>query len=332
MRKVVAISVLLTFALTLPGSVRTVQAKTSNMIRIATLAPRDTDLTRGFTRIDRALRKATGDSWGIQLYPGGIAGDEKDVVRKMRVGQMDGSIVTATGLSLIVPEVAVLNSPGVIDDYAELARVQKLMNDEWNTTFEKKGFHLVSWGTAGQLRFFSKSPATKVADIKKMRPWVWPESHPMKTFYKVVGATGVPLGVPEVYGALQTGMIDSVIASCMAFVALQWHTKLKFLTNRTNGVLVGAMVMNKQKWDSIPEDVRATLNQQIKENTEGDSEGVRVNDKKAYDKLLQRGYTATEYSNVKEYEKVQADVRNHMVGRVYPKELLDRVMKAAKGK
>ena len=332
MRKAVASTLLLAFAMAIPGSVETVQAKAQNLIRIATLAPRDTDLTRGFTRIDRALRTATSDSWGIQLYPSGIAGDEKDVIRKMKIGQMDGSIVTSTGLSQIVPAVTVMNSPGVISSYAELERVQKAMNVEWAQTFDKAGFKLISWGEAGQLRYFSKTPITKPADFKTLRPWVWPESSVMKAIFKAVGATGVPLGVPEVYGALQTGMIDSVTASALAVVALQWHTKMKFVTNETSGVLVGGMIMTNDKWKSIPDDVRATLEVQIKQNTEGDSKGVRENDKKAFAKLLTRGYTATNYTpdGKKAIEALETTVRQQLTGRVYPKELLDRVMKIAK--
>ena len=333
MRKALASTLVLALALALPGSTQTAQAKASNMIRIATLAPRDTDLTRGFVRIDRALRQATGEGWGIQLYPSGIAGDEKDVIRKMRVGQMDGSIITDTGLGQIVREVNVLSSPGVIENYTELERVEAAMHGEWNQTFEKEGWKLVAWGETGQYRYFSKAPMRDPHDLKNMRPWLWPDSHVMKEIYRVVGANGVPLQVPEVYGALQTGMIDAIISTAIATVALQWHTKLNHVTKRTHGVLTGAMIMSKAKYDSIPSDVRATLEEQIKKNTEGDAKNIRKDDEKAYNKLLERGYTATEYTpeGDKAYKEMAKQVRDRLVGRVYPKELLDRVMKIAKG-
>jgi TRAP-type C4-dicarboxylate transport system substrate-binding protein len=333
MRKAVLSILVLAMALALPGSARTAEAKTKNMIRIATLAPRDTELTRGFARIDRALRQATGDGWGIQLYPSGIAGDEKDVIRKMRIGQMDGSVVTTTGLSQIVREVSVLNAPGVINDYPQLERVQAAMKKEWADAFEKNGFKLVAWGEVGQYRYFSKTPLRRPSDLKTMRPWMWPESHTMKELYKAVGATGVPLQVPEVYGALQTNMVDAVISTALATVALQWHTKLNHVTRSTHGVLTGAMVLDKRKWDSIPADVKAALEEQIRKNTEGDAENVRKNDQKAFEKLLARGYVATDYSaqGAKEYEAIAKTVRERMAGRVYSRELLERVMRIAQG-
>ncbi len=333
MRKALASTLVLALAMAIPGSVSPAMAKAGNMIRIATLAPRDTDLTRGFVRIDRGLRQATKGAWGIQLYPSGIAGDEKDVIRKMKVGQMDGSLITSTGLSQIVRDVTVLTVPGVIDSYDRVERVQAAMKQEWQDLFNKAGFKLIAWGEVGQVRFFSKAPITKPSDLKDMRPWLWPESYMMKETYKIVGANPVPLGVPEVYGALQTGMIDMVWNTAIAVVALQWHTKLSYVTNQTSGVLLGAMMMTNDKWNSIPEDVRGTLLEQIKKNIEGDNKDVRANDKKAFEKLLQRGYHATNFSpeGKKEYDQLTATVRAHLVGRAYPKALLDKVMKIASG-
>jgi len=333
MRKALASTLVLALAMAIPGSVSPVMAKAGNMIRIATLAPRDTDLARNFVKIDRGMREATHDAWGLQLYPSGVAGDEKDVIRKMKVNQMDGSLITHIGLSQIVREVTVLTVPGVIDTYDRVERVQTAMKQEWEQLFDKGGFKLIAWGEVGQVRFFSKNPITKPSDLKNMRPWLWPESYMMKETYKIVGANPVPLSMPEVYGALQTGMLDMVWNSSIAVVALQWHTKLACVTNQTSGTLLGAMLMTKEKWQSIPEDVRKTFEEQMKKNIEGDNKETRNSDKKAFEKLLQRGYKATDFTpeGKKEYDTLTAQVRDHLVGRAYPKELLDKVMKIAAG-
>lgn len=335
MRKSVAciLVVALAAVMAVPGSLSPAAAKAGNVIRIATIAPRDTDLTRGFTRIDRGLRAATGDAWGMQLYPSGIAGDEKDVIRKMSIGQMDGTIITETGLAQIVRDVTVLQAPGVINSYEELERVQKVMNAEWEAAFDKAGFKLIAWGEAGQYRSFSKTPITKPADMKNTRPWLWPENYVLREWYRSLGATGVPLDMPEVYGALQTNMVDYVINSAFGIVALQWHSKLKYVTEETNGVLLGALIISKKKWESIPEDVRNTLYKQIKENYEGDAGAIRQEDQKALDKLLQRGFVKTKYTpeGKKQFDDLGKQVRERLAGRSYSKELLDRVMKIARG-
>jgi TRAP-type transport system periplasmic protein len=335
MRKPVACILVLALgmAIAVPGSTAPVQAKAGNVLRIATLVPRDTDMARGFARIDRALRAATQDAWGLQLYASGVAGDEKDVLRKMGIGQMDGTIISDTGLSQIVRDVTVLQAPGVINTYEELERVQNAMNKEWETLFDKQGYKLIAWGTGGEYRNFSKQPLKKPSDVKSMRPWLWPESYVLKEIYRALGATGVPLEVPEVYGALQTNMVDFVTATPLLLVGLQWHSKLKYVTEQTGGVLLAAMIMSKKKWDSVPEDVRATLFKQIEENYKGDASATRADDKKALDKLLQRGFGLTKYSpeGQQELEKLNKTVRDHLTGRAYSKELLDRVTKIARG-
>jgi TRAP-type C4-dicarboxylate transport system substrate-binding protein len=134
--------------------------------------------------------------------------------------------------------------------------------------------------------------------------------------------------VPEVYGALQTGMIDAFITTALGAVALQWHSKLSYVTKRTHGPLVGGLVINNPKWQSIPADVRELLLTQIRNNYQGDSRNIRKDDETAFKRLLQRGYTAVPYTaeGEKEYQMFAKKARESLIGRVYTKELLDRVL------
>ena len=333
MRTAVVSTMVLAMALAIPGSVRVAEAKSDNMIRIATLAPRNSELIRGFVKIDRELKKATNNAWGIQLYPSGIAGDETDVLHKMRVGQMDATAVTSVGLSQVLRELAVLTAPGAIETYDQLEKVQKSLNHEWEVKLNDAGYKLLGWGEVGLLRYFTSAPLHKPSDLKSLRPWVWPPAHTLKAMWAAIGCTGVPLGVPEVYGALQTKMIDAVVTSALAAVALQWHAKLSFVTKRVLGPLVGGLVINTKKWDSIPEDIRNTLLNEIRTNYEGDSKNIREDDKKAYEKLLTHGYTATDFTPAGEAEMkvVQKKARDSLIGRVYSKELLNRVYNITHG-
>jgi TRAP-type C4-dicarboxylate transport system substrate-binding protein len=315
----------------LPGGTPRVSAAETQFIRVAALAPRDSDLSKRFIRMDKALRSTTNNGWAIRLYAGGVAGDEPDVLRKMKVGQMDASNITTTGLSQIVREVAVLDTPGVISNYKQFEAITTAMKTEWEGNFAKVGFKLVAWGESGQYRWFSKSAITRPADLKNVRPWVWPVSYILKEIYHVVGCNGVPLGVPEVYGALQTGMIDTVITTAVALVALQWHANLNHMTKQTFGVLVNALVMNADKFKQLPPDVAALLTKEAEEAAMTDRVETRKADEKAYANLLKRGYKADEFGpgGREEYVAMEKTVREHLVGRLYPAEMLARVQKIA---
>jgi TRAP-type C4-dicarboxylate transport system substrate-binding protein len=333
MRSLLATSLVLATAVVLPASSRPSHAQHMQELRIATLAPRGSELNTNFAKIDTGLKAATNGEWGIKLFPGGVAGDEKDVIRKMRVQQMDASVITSTGLAQIVRDVAVLDTPGVINSYAELDRVKAVMAKEWEAKFDAQDFKLLAWGEAGEYRWFSKAPIQSVTTIKKMRPWLWPESYVAKEIFKTVGAVGVPLGVPEVYGALQTGMVDMVIGTAYATVALQWHIKLTHVSKRTSGVLLAAMVINKKKWESIPEHVKGHVQGEIRRYTEGDADSTRQADRRAYKRLVDRGFVATDFSPAgeKEFQTMSATVRDKLTGRIYDKALLERVLKVAHG-
>ena len=332
MRTAVVSTVVLAIALAIPGSVRVAEAgKADTKIRIATLAPRNSELIRGFKKIGQELKKATDGEWSIELWPSGQAGDETDVLHKMKIGQMDATAVTSVGLSQVLRELAVLTAPGAIETYTQLEAVQKSLNKEWETKLDAEGYKLLGWGEIGMLRYFTSKPLHRPSDLKSLRPWVWPPAHTLKAMWSAIGCTGVPLGVPEVYGALQTGMVDAIVTSSLAAVALQWFPKLHFVTEQELGPLVGGLVINTKKWESIPEDVRKTLQEQIRSNYEGDSKNIRKDDEKAYKRLLSHGYTATKFTpeGQVELKAVQKKARESLVGRVYSKELLDRVLQIA---
>jgi TRAP-type C4-dicarboxylate transport system substrate-binding protein len=330
-RNLIAVGLIGTLMIALPGSSKVATAAETQFLRIATLAPRDSDLAKGFMKLDQGMRKATNNAWGVRLYPSGVAGDEPDVLRKMKVGQMDASIITSVGLSQIVGDTTLLSTPGVIHNYKELEAIQKVMTPEWDTSFDKAGYKLLAWGETGQLRWFAKTPLTRPSSIKNMRPWVWPASSALKESLHALGANGVPLGVPEVYGALQTGMIDMVTTTCVALVALQWHTNLKFVTKQANGVLVGALLMGSEKWKSMPPDVQKIVQDEVTRNQTSDKEEIRRADDRSYENLLKRGYTANDWTGepTKEYDAMAETVQKHLAGRIFSVATLTRVKQIA---
>ena len=224
---------LLVAALALPGTSTTTKAEESYTLRIATLAPAGSSWMKIVNAWNKTLQQKTNGRLKIRTYAGGAQGDERDFVRKMRVGQLDGAIVTMTGMSMIVRAMIVLVLPGFLDTYEELDRVRAKMAPEFEAMFEKEGFKLVGWGDAGRNRLFSAKPFRAPSDLKSLRPWVWKDELVFVELYDVIGANAVRLGVPEVYPALQTRMIDMVSASALTAVALQWYTRVKYMTGGT---------------------------------------------------------------------------------------------------
>ncbi|HET8932831.1 MAG TPA: TRAP transporter substrate-binding protein DctP [Polyangiales bacterium] len=316
----------------LPSEAKRTQASQMLVIRVATLAPKASPFLRAFEELDQTIRQISGGQVGFEVYSSGVAGDESDVIRKMKIGQLDAAMVTSDGLGLMVPEVNVLRAPGIISNYVQLEAVTRAVLPEFNQLFEKNDYKLISWGEAGEYRYFSREPVRHPNDIKRMRPWLWPQSPVAQETWRTIGATPVPLGLPEVYGALSTKMIDLVESTSLAYVALQWHTTgLKYVTQQAHGMLMGAWVMNKRTFDKLSPELQSEVIKLARRNSERENVRTRKSDQGALRRLVERGYTATPFTSEgqKAFDTAFASVRKRLTQRLYPAPLISRVTELA---
>ncbi len=318
----------------LPGTLpRPVDAQETTTLRIATLAPRGSAWMRVFDAWNNTLRQRTNNRLALRVYAGGSQGDERDVIRKIRIGQLDGAAVTSTGLSLVVRPVLVLQAPGVVENYQQLDRARNAMSDDFAHQFQENGMHLLGWGDVGQGRIFSNQPIERPQDLRQVRPWVWRDDSMFGEFLDVIGAHGVRLGVPEVLPALSTGQIDTVVASATAASALQWHTRVTHVTQQANAMLIGATLVSEQKIQALPEDLRTALLETAEQAHSTLVRRIRRDDDRYYRALTtHHGLTAVDLSaHQDEWRDVARQTRERLAGRLYPRALMERVMRAARG-
>lgn len=317
--------------LSLPASVPPrADAQEQVVIRLATLAPRGSTWMRGFDQWNRRLQSETNGRVRLQIYPGGSAGDERTVVRKLRSGQLDAAVMTTTGLGMIAREVLVLQAPGVIENYAQLDAVRRELAPELERQFEQNGFKLLGWGDAGQTRLFSKHRIERPSQLRQVRPWVWRDSPVFVEFLRAAGANGIPLALPEVLGGLSTNRVDTVPGSALAAIALQWFTQIRFMSQQSSGAVVGAMVLRKDLFDGLPPEQQERVVQMARRNSAELTRAIRRADDRAYRALQQRGITPVDTSAHRaEWLEVSRRARESLTGRLFSEELLTRVQRIA---
>ena len=317
----------------LVGGTPSADAEGKTVIRYATLAPSGSTFGKILKAWSRSLEKETDGRVELRYYSGGSQGDERDFIRKMRAGQMDAAGVTSTGLGIIVRPVLVLSSPGLIETYDELERVREKMTPRFDEMFREAGFELLAWADAGKGRIMSTMPILRPSDLKKARPWVWKDDPIFAEFLKVVGANGVRLGVPEVYAALQTKMVDVVPNSAIGALALQWYTKLKYMSKDSFGIVMGASVIKKEKLDQLSAEDQAVLKSTAARAGAALDRVVRRDDAKAYQVLIDRGIEVLDTGPYRaEWEEAALQTRERLVGRIFSRSLLEEAEAAAKGK
>jgi TRAP-type C4-dicarboxylate transport system substrate-binding protein len=322
---------LLLAAFALPGTVPSTKAEDSYTLRVASLAPAGSSWMKILHAWNKTLQEKTDGRLKMRFYPGGSQGDERDFVRKMRVGQLDAAVMTMTGISMVVRAMIVLVLPGFLDTYEELDRVRGKMAPQFEAMFDKEGFKLVGWGDAGLNRLFSAKPFRSPSDLKSLRPWVWKDELVFVELYDVIGANAIRLGVPEVYPALQTRMIDMVSSSALTAVALQWYTRVKYMTGWNSAIIAGGTMMRKDKFDELPADLKEVFESTAARAHELVNKTIRKDDEEAYRIVVKKGIQVVDAGDsMADWNAAYEQVRKNFTGRLFPKSLVDAVAKAAK--
>jgi TRAP-type C4-dicarboxylate transport system substrate-binding protein len=299
-------------------------------IRMATIAPKSSKPMRILRAWDMSVKEKTGGRVSFRFYGGGTQGDEKDVIRKIKVHQLDATTLTSVGLGQIVRSAAVLQLPGVFKSYKELGAVRTAMDGEWRKQFDAAGYQLLGWFDIGFGRIFSAHQVAKPSDLKKTRPWVWRDDPVFPELMKIVGANGIPLALPEVFPALQTKMVDTVIASPVAALGLQWFNNVQYMTKQADVALVGATMISNDLFKTLPPDCQEVLVETGRQAHAKALQLVESEEVDAYKTLVSRGIKEVDTTpHAAEWNKAYAELKTRLTGKLFSAELLDRVEKAA---
>ncbi len=221
-------------------------------LRLATLAPRDTTFHKVAMEMGNEWKKASDGKVALTIYTDGTMGSEADMVRRMRVGQLQAAMLTVGGLQAIEPSVAALQyMPMVFRDFDELDYVTSKLEPGLEKKFEEKGFVVLFWADAGWVRFFSKNPLLTPADTKDLKLFVTAGDTATLDIVKSFGIKGVPLAMTDILTGLQTGLIDAVPTIPLYALTGQFDGMAKNMTEINYAPLVGATIISKKVWDKF---------------------------------------------------------------------------------
>lgn len=260
-------------------------------IKIGTLAPDGSAWYTALRDMGAEWEKATDGNVTIKLYPGGVAGDEVDMVRKMRIGQLNAAAVTDVGLSSIIPEIAAFQMPMMFNSYEELDYVRDRMAPKLEALLAKKGFIVLNWGDAGWVHLFSQKPVIFPKDLKvqDQKIFVWAGATDSFNAWKAAGFHPVEVAAPDIFMSLQTGMINTVTTTPLLALSYQWFALTKNMCDLAYAPLCGATIITKEKWDQIPEDIRPKLLQAARSSGERLKKEIRSMDNTAIEAMEKHG-------------------------------------------
>jgi len=298
-------------------------------VRLATLAPDGSSWMKVLGKGSAEIATKTDKRVVVKYFPGGVMGDERDVVRKINLGQLDGAAVTSVGLSMIDESIRVLELPRMFASVEELDFVADKMWPYFQKKFEKKGFKLGDRGDVGWIYFLSKSPVNSVSDLKSAKVWMWGDDGIVRAMFKRLGVSGVPLGVPEVEPNLTTGRIDACYGSPLAAVALQWNTKVKYMTSLPMSYAIGATVIKIDAYNKVSAEDQKLVAKITKGMQKTLRKQIRKDNESAKKQMVRKGVKITETSPelLADFDKAATAVWDELAGKVYSKDELAMVMK-----
>ncbi len=306
------------------------QAVAQTVVKLATVAPAGSTWHEYLQEIDHEWQQASAGKVKLKIYAGTL-GDEADIMRRIRIGQLDAAAVTTAGLSTVDDATKALHIPLAFASYEELDFVQARIAGALEGALRAKGIVVLNWGDAGWVHFFTKSPVRHPDDLRKEKLFVWAagDSATTEQLWKRLGFNPVPLSVIDIIPALQTGMITAYQAPPLAALANQWFPFTPSMTGMRWAPLTGATVIAVRAWEKIPSELRPRLAEIAK------AAGVRLRDKvrqleqDAIDAMVKRGLqvapiTVDLYA---EWERLAASVYPEIRGKVVPEKYFDEVLR-----
>ena len=302
-------------------------------IKLATLAPKDSSFHKTLQVMGEKWRQASGGAITLTLYTDGTMGGEGDMVRRMRVGQIQAAMLTAGGLTQIEESVAALQlMPMMFRDFAELDYVREKLRPGLEKKFLDKGFVVLYWGDAGYAHFFSKHPAKLPDDYKKMKMSVWSGDTRSGEVMKAIGINAVPLEQTDVLTGLQTGLIDVTPSVPIIALAGQFYNPAPYMLDVNWVPVVGATVITRKSWDAISAPQQAAFRKAAAEAGEQIKLRSRAESVEAVTAMKGRGLKVQTLSaeQLAEWHKFAEGVYPRIRGNIVPAAMFDEVQRLLK--
>ncbi len=303
------------------------------VIKFATLAPEGSAWMNTMKDLNQELKKETQGQVSFKIYPGGVAGDEKDVLRKIRIGEMQAGGFTGLGLGEIAPKVRILDSPWLFKNTSEVDFIRKKFHAKFEKAFLKGGFVFLGWSDLGFVHFFSQHPFSNIDALKKDKIWIWEGDPIAEAAFKVLGINPIPLSELDVMTSLQTGMIDTVYGPPLAVTALQWFTKTQYIDPASLAYASGAVLVSKKTFDRLsPSQQKILKKVSLKYLTRLNALARKDNDE-ALTALQKEGLNLSpnpDPQTAKLYKALGQKAREALVGKLYSQKFLDAVQNSLK--
>lgn len=299
----------------------------AQILKIATLAPEGSGWVRALREIDRDVRKQTNKEVRLKIYPGGVQGDEDVMIRKIRVGQLQGGGFGGTGVSDIFPDVLALEMPFLFNNYEEIEYVLRETYEFYKNGYEKNGYVLLGWSDVGFVHLFSQKPIAGIDDIRGRKVWRLKGEPITEVLFRKVGVTSVPLTIPDVLMGLQTDLVEVVYTSPSAAIVLQWFTRVSHYTMLPINYVLGALLVKRTAFEQLSTENKKILINVSEHHMSAQRLKSRSDNEEALEIISEHGVSPVELPEpeISAFKQLVAESLPDLKGQAFSDESYDRI-------
>lgn len=297
-------------------------------LKIATLTPEGSMWMEKMRQGAVKVAKATNDRVKFKFYPGGVMGDDKAVLRKMRIGQLHGGAVVAGSLSRFFPANQLYAQPMKFNNIEEVDYVRQYMDQYIIEGLDKAGFITFGLIGGGFAYIMSQQPVETLKDLRKQKVWMPDNDKISQDSIKAFGITPITLPISDVRTALQSGLINTVATSPVGAIVLQWHTQIKYVTNIPLTYLHAVFTINKKNFLKIEEHDQKIITQIMTDAMEEIGIQNKKDNIKAIQALKNQGiiFITPSQKAIKEWHSAARNASTKMIDSgVLPREIVNQM-------
>lgn len=262
-------------------------------LKIATLSPEGSTWMELLREGAREVREQTDGRVTFKFYPGGVMGDDKAVLRKIRLGQLHGAVLTAGGMVQTYPSIQIYGLPLLFESYDEVDHVREALDPRLQAGLEEKGFVSFGFAEVGFAYAMSKNPVTSVAEVQAQKVWS-PDGDPGSArALESFGVRPIPLAIADVLSGLQTGLINGVAVPPVAAIALQWHNQLDYLMDMPLLYVYGLLAVAERPFGRLSDEDQAVVREVMAAVVEKVNARARQDHQSAKQALITQGIEVT---------------------------------------
>lgn len=295
-------------------------------INLGTIVPKDSAWHEALLRMREDWREISGGRIDLRIYSGGALGDDAEMLRKVRIGQLQAVAVTALGLAKIDPAIDALHLPMLFESYQELDYVRDRMAPTYEKRLAEKGYVVLNWSDGGWAHFFTAKPAKTLADIRSQKLWISAGDPKTERLYKDYRMRVVPLAVTDLATSFETGLIEAVTLPPLFAMLNGSFERAPYMTDVKWAPIVGGTVVSSKAWESIPSDLRPRLLEASQRAGAQVRERIRRLGDDAVDQMKQRGLTVVAADHAAWLAEVKA-AYPELRGVLAPAELFDEAIR-----